>query len=101
VAACYVNPFSAVFFEILIMALFGIVFAIAIGCLALGARRLQPPETSLLSSVETPLAPVLAFLVLSELPSSSTFYGGLVVLAAVIASQITYQSTRGQSMLKT
>ncbi len=100
VAACFVNPFSGVFIEILIMALFGIAFAIAIGCLALGARLLQPPETSLLSSLETPLAPILAFLVLSELPSMSTFYGGLVVLAAVIASQITYQSTRGQRMVK-
>lgn len=100
VAAYFVNPFSAVFFEILIMALFGIVFAIAIGCLALGARRLQPPETSLLSSLETPLAPLLAFLVLAELPSNSTFYGGLVVLVAVIASQVTFQSTRGQRMVK-
>jgi len=100
VAACFVNPSSAAFSEILIMALFGIVFAIAIGCLALGARRLQPSQTSLLSSVETPLAPILAFLVLSELPSSSTFYGGLIVLAAVIVSQTTFQSTRGQRMVK-
>jgi len=100
VAAYFVNPFTAAFFEILIMALFGIVFAIAIGCLALGARRLQPLETSLLSSVETPLAPILAFLVFAELPSKATFYGGLVVLAAVIASQITFQTTRGQRMLK-
>lgn len=97
----FVNPFAADFYEILIMSLFGIVFAIAIGCLALGARLLQPPETSLLSSLETPLAPILAFLVLSELPSTSTFYGGLVVLSAVIASQITFQTTRGQRMLKT
>ncbi|MGI9307933.1 MAG: DMT family transporter [Gammaproteobacteria bacterium] len=100
VAACFVNPFAANFYEIFIMALFGIAFAIAIGCLALGSRRLQPSETSLLSSVETPLAPLLAFLVLSELPSQSTFYGGLVVVAAVIASQITFQTTRGQSMVK-
>ena len=100
VAAYFVNPFSANYYEIFMMALFGIAFAIAIGCLALGARRLQPSEASLLSSLETPLAPLLAFLVLAELPPQSTFYGGLIVLAAVIASQINFQTTRGQSMVK-
>lgn len=100
IAACAVDPIAADTREILIMALFGIAFAIAIGCLALGARRLQPPDTSLLSSLETPLAPLLAFLVLAELPSASTFYGGLVVLAAIIASQVSIQPARGQSMAK-
>ncbi|MEM9239369.1 MAG: DMT family transporter, partial [Pseudomonadota bacterium] len=61
--------------EILILMVFGILFAIASVTLAEGAKRVPSGQTALLSSLETPLAPILAFLVLAEVPSTATFLG--------------------------
>ncbi|MEO0370014.1 MAG: DMT family transporter [Pseudomonadota bacterium] len=72
--------------EILILMAFGILFAIASVTLAEGAKRVPSGQTALLSSLETPLAPLLAFLVLSEVPGTATFIGGTVVFAAVLLS---------------
>ncbi|MEL7395832.1 MAG: DMT family transporter [Pseudomonadota bacterium] len=72
--------------EILILMVFGILFAIASVTLAEGAKRVPSGQTALLSSLETPLAPILAFLVLAEVPSTATFLGGTVVLLAVLMS---------------
>ena len=72
--------------EILILMVFGILFAIASVTLAEGAKRVPSGQTALLSSLETPLAPLLAFLVLAEVPSTATFLGGTVVILAVLMS---------------
>ena len=72
--------------ENLILMVFGILFAIASVTLAEGAKRVPSGQTALLSSLETPLAPILAFLVLAEVPSTATFLGGTVVLLAVLMS---------------
>ncbi len=72
--------------EIVILMAFGILFAIASVTLAEGAKRVPSGQTALLSSLETPLAPLLAFLVLSEVPNTATLIGGLVVFAAVLLS---------------
>jgi len=72
--------------EILILMAFGILFAIASVTLAEGAKRVPSGQTALLSSLETPLAPLLAFLVLAEVPSVASFVGGTVILAAVLLS---------------
>ncbi|MEL7012093.1 MAG: DMT family transporter [Pseudomonadota bacterium] len=72
--------------EILILMVFGILFAIASVTLAEGAKRVPSGQTALISSLETPLAPLLAFLVLAEVPSTATFLGGTVVLVAVLLS---------------
>ena len=72
--------------EILILMAFGILFAVASVTLAEGAKRVPSGQTALLSSLETPLAPILAFLVLAEVPSTATFLGGTVVLLAALMS---------------
>ena len=72
--------------EIVILMAFGILFAIASVTLAEGAKRVPSGQTALLSSLETPLAPLLAFLVLAEVPATATFFGGTVVLVAVLMS---------------
>ena len=41
----------------------------------------------MLSTLEAPLAPVLAWLVLAELPSVATVVGGSIILVAVVSSQ--------------
>lgn len=69
------------------MAGFGLVFAVASVTLMAGARLLPSAETALLSALETPVAPLLAFLILSEVPSTATFIGGGVILSAILWSQ--------------
>jgi len=81
------SPLSNPPFEIILIACFGLVFALASVLLAEGARRVPAGQTALLSTLEAPLAPVLAWLVLSELPSMATVLGGSIILIAVVASQ--------------
>lgn len=72
--------------QIAILAAFGLLFAIASVTLAEGAKRVPAGQTALLGALETPLAPLLAFLILSEIPPVATFLGGVVVLVAVLMS---------------
>ncbi|MEM6985418.1 MAG: DMT family transporter [Pseudomonadota bacterium] len=81
------DPLAASLKEIAIMATFGLVFAVASIALAEGARRLPAPETALISALETPLAPVLAYVVFTEVPAVLTVIGGTVIFAAVLYSQ--------------
>ncbi len=73
-------------FEILLLAAFGLLFAVASVTLAEGAKRVPSGQTALLCALETPLAPVLAFIVFTEVPSMATILGGSVVLIAVLMS---------------
>lgn len=79
-------PFSVDPVEIAILAAFGLLFAIASVTLAEGAKRVPSGQTALLSALETPLAPALAYFVLAELPTIATVIGGSVVLVAVLIS---------------
>ncbi|MEM9270843.1 MAG: EamA family transporter, partial [Pseudomonadota bacterium] len=63
---------------------FGLFHAIASVTLAEGAKRVPAGQTALLGALETPLAPLLAFLILTESPSQTTLLGGAIVLAAVL-----------------
>ncbi|MEM8687075.1 MAG: DMT family transporter [Pseudomonadota bacterium] len=72
--------------EIGILIAFGLLFAIASVTLAEGAKRIASGQTALLSSLETPLAPLLAFFVLAEIPDGATWAGGALVLVAVLVS---------------
>lgn len=87
VALIFGAPLSAPVSELPILVLFGLIFAVASVTLSEGARRLPSAETALLSALETPLAPALAFLVLSEIPAKTTMLGGIVIFASVIWSQ--------------
>ncbi|WP_390911341.1 EamA family transporter [Pseudosulfitobacter sp. SM2401] len=73
--------------EMPILVLFGLVFAVASVTLSEGARRLPSAETALLSTLEVPLAPLLALLILSEIPSVQGIIGGAIILIAVLWSQ--------------
>jgi drug/metabolite transporter (DMT)-like permease len=80
------TPFETAPSEIAILAGFGFLFAIASVTLAEGAKRVPAGQTALLSALETPLAPVLAFLIFTEVPNQASFVGGAIVLVAVLAS---------------
>lgn len=85
-AAMLGSPFDVARAEIFVLAAFGLLFAIASVTLAEGAKRVPSGQTALLSSLETPLAPIFAFVLFTESPSSATFLGGSIVLFAVLAS---------------
>ena len=79
-------PFRTEPSEIFVLAVFGLLFAVASITLAEGAKRVPSGQTALLSALETPLAPILAFIVFTEVPSRATILGGSVVLIAVLMS---------------
>ncbi len=80
------KPFQTHPLEILILAAFGLIFAIAAISLAEGAKRVPSGQTALLSALETPLAPFFAFLLFTEIPGNTTLLGGAIVLIAVLTS---------------
>ena len=79
-------PFVVAPFEIFVLAAFGVLFAIASITLAEGAKRVAAAQTALLSALETPLAPVLAFLILMEVPNLATIIGGVIILVVIFAT---------------
>jgi len=81
-------PFSVSGYDIAVLAIFGGAFAIASVTLAEGARRIPAPQTALISILETPLAPLLAWLVLSEVPATATLVGGAIVFVAAARAQL-------------
>ncbi|MGB0865228.1 MAG: DMT family transporter [Granulosicoccaceae bacterium] len=82
------TPFNIPTVEIGLCLLFGLVFALASVTLAEGARRLPAAQTSLLSALEMPLAPIWALLLFSETPALSTLIGGLLIAVAVVAATL-------------
>ena len=82
------SPWDVPPYEIAITAGFGLVFALASITLAEGAKRLPSSQTALLSTLEAPFAPILAWLVLSEFPSVATIAGGTLILIGVVGSQV-------------
>lgn len=93
-ALVFASPFAIDFAELPVLALFGLIFAVASITLAEGAKRISAGQTALLSVMETPLAPLLAWLVLTEIPPMTTFVGGSLVFLAVICGQISTNSAR-------
>jgi len=82
------NPLSISLHEIILLSGFGLLFAVASVTLAEGAKHLPSGQTALISTLEVPLAPVLAFLVLEEVPKDLTIFGGSIVLIAVLFAAV-------------
>ena len=90
VALLFDDPLSVLLSEIAILAVFGLVFALASVLMAEGAKRLPSGETALLSATEAPFAVLLASIIFLEVPAFATIIGGILILLAVIISQIGY-----------
>jgi len=88
VAAWFSPPMQVISLELMIMLAFGLVFALASVTFTMGARILPPAEAALLSVLETPLAPIWAFLLLSEIPTRAAMIGGMMIMAALVWSQM-------------
>ncbi|MEM8692145.1 MAG: DMT family transporter [Pseudomonadota bacterium] len=82
------TPSAVIPAELPVLIAFGLVFAVASVTLSEGARRLPSAETALLSILEMPLAPILAFLILAEAPTVEVMMGGCIVFCSVLWSQI-------------
>lgn len=82
------NVTNISFNDFIVLACFGLIFAIASVTLAEGVKRISAGEAALLSTLETPLAPILGYLFFSEIPSLATFIGGSLILVSVTGSQV-------------
>lgn len=68
-----------------ILMAFGLVSsAVGTAFFLLGSRLLRPVETAILSTLETPLAPMWVWRFRGETPGPATVIGGGIVMAAVI-----------------
>ncbi|NMM44381.1 EamA family transporter [Rhodospirillaceae bacterium KN72] len=81
------DPLTIADRDLVALIAFGFVFSVSLVAMNEGARRLPSAENALLSTMETPLALVLAYLILSEVPTPRTMVGASIVLAAVLWSQ--------------
>lgn len=83
-ATLFTDPLAASARDLWILAGFGLAFAAAHIMLTEGARLIPAARTGLVGTLETPLAPIWAWLILNELPPLTTWIGGAIVLAAVM-----------------
>jgi drug/metabolite transporter (DMT)-like permease len=77
------DPMSVAGHEIAILALFGLVFAVASTLLTMGSKMLPSGEAALISNLEVPVQPLLAYAVFAEIPALATFIGGALILVAI------------------
>ena len=83
-APLFTNPLDVSLHDLVWLIGFGLVFTVALVLLTEGTRLIPASQSALIGTLETPLAPVWAWLVLSELPPALTWIGGAIVLAAVL-----------------
>jgi drug/metabolite transporter (DMT)-like permease len=86
------DPFAASSHDLFLLAVFAILFVIGYITLQEGSKLLPPTLTALLSILETPLAPVWAWLILSEIPVLSTLIGGVIVIVAIVSATVRFSS---------
>ena len=95
VSALFTNPLDIAPDDLILLTGFGAVHAVSFITLAEGARRLPSAETALVGALETPLAPIWAWLVFAQIPATPTFTGGAIILAAVaVHGLLQLRSTR-------
>lgn len=81
----FTDPLAVSTTDIVLLAAFGLSFALAVILWTEGTRLLAAAESGLFGSAETPFAILLAWLILSEMPPVASLIGGMIVLAAVFA----------------
>ena len=83
ISAILSNPLDINSFDLLALVLFGILFAIATILTIEGTRLIPASQSAIISTLEVPLAVLLAWLVFAHIPSTVTWIGGGLVLIAI------------------
>ena len=65
-----------------------IVMPVSFYCLATGPRYISGPEVAMFYLLETVLAPVWVWLIFSEVPTTASLIGGLILIAALVAHSL-------------
>jgi len=91
-----VDPLAVTQRDMMLLVVFGLTFALAVVLWTEGTKLIPAAESGLLGTSETPFAILLAWLILAELPPATSFLGGGIVLAAVLA-HATYDATRREA----
>jgi drug/metabolite transporter (DMT)-like permease len=90
-------PFRAQVSDVAWLAALG-VFQLGVPCMLLvaAARHLSATEISLLALLEVLFGPVWAWLGAGEVPSSTTLYGGALVLGALVFNELALKRRAGE-----
>lgn len=99
VAVWMANPLAIALRDFAIIALMGLMLqAAAIGLFLSGARYLPAGEVGLFALVETVLGPLWVWLVIGEVPTTSAFIGGGIVLSALAVHSALAQRRAGRAV---
>ncbi|MEO1161845.1 MAG: DMT family transporter, partial [Pseudomonadota bacterium] len=80
----FTDPLDVSLHDGLLLILFGLSFAIALILWTEGTKLITAAESGLLGSAEVPLAILMAWIFLAEVPPLASFIGGVMVLGAVV-----------------
>jgi drug/metabolite transporter (DMT)-like permease len=78
------NPFDVGIRDAVLLTAFGLSFAAAAVLMTEGIKLITATEAGLLGTSEVPIAIFLAWVFLAEVPPTTSFIGGTVILAAVV-----------------
>ena len=84
----FIDPLETIATDGALYVMHGVLIAASTCGLTLGPRYISATEVSLLILLESVFAPVLAWLVLSEIPAHSTILGGVLILSALVVYNI-------------
>ncbi|WP_108882107.1 EamA family transporter [Anderseniella sp. Alg231-50] len=80
----FTDPLDVSLHDGLLLILFGVCFAIAVILWTEGTKLITAAESGLLGSAEVPLAILMAWIFLAEIPPLASFIGGVMVLGAIL-----------------
>jgi drug/metabolite transporter (DMT)-like permease len=84
----FIDPLETIATDGALYVMHGVLIAVSTCGLTLGPRYISATEVSLLILLESVFAPVLAWVVLSEIPAHSTILGGVLILSALVVYNI-------------
>ena len=84
----FVDPLDVSAGDAVLLVAFGVVFAVATVLWTEGTRRIPAAESGLLGTAETPIAIVLAWVALAEVPPAASVVGAVIVMVAVVAHAV-------------
>jgi drug/metabolite transporter (DMT)-like permease len=82
------SPFVVGTMDLVLLIGFGVVFATATILMVEGTRLIPASQSAIIGTMEAPLAPIWAWLVFIQIPSTATWIGGGLVLTAVFWNMI-------------